>query len=120
MRDDPAQIRNVEFGMGRLIGLDLLLEIRRTQRVNLGAPGCARDPLRGFHKDIVVRTGTASNEFTDSTGTYHVVAEEFVTVLETFGKCRQICSCVLVEKVDPQPRRRFPSWCKARNGRCIV
>src|SRR5437867_7825532 len=107
MRDDPAQIRNREFGMGRLIVLDLLLEIRRTQRVNLGAPARARDPLRGFHKDIVVRAGSASNEFTDSTGAYHVVAEEFVTVLKTFGQCRQICSCVLVEKVDPQPRRQF-------------
>src|SRR5439155_25193515 len=72
MRDDPAQIRNREFGMSRLIVLDLLLEIRRSERVNLGAPACARDPLRGFHKDIVVRTGTACNEFTDSTGTYHV------------------------------------------------
>src|SRR5207244_11844920 len=100
MRDDPAQIRNREFGMSRLIVLDLLLEIRRSERVNLGAPAWARDPLRGCHKDIVVRTGTACNEFTDSTGTYHVVAEEFVTGLGTFGECWQICSSFLVENRD--------------------
>src|SRR5262245_43654234 len=106
MRDDPAQISNRKFRMSCLEALNFLLKVSRRQRVDFGAPPGFCDALRGFDKQVVVRTD-GNDEFANRARTNHVIAEKLEAILEPFRQRRQIRCSVLMKEVDPQSRRQL-------------
>ena len=102
MRNDPAQIADVEFGVDLLVTGDLIFKGRQRERMVLVSPARLRDEALRLEPDFPGPI-PGRGRLSDAAGHHHVGAEERELVLQAFTQLGKRLVVLVVQEVGLEP-----------------